>query len=49
MCITHMKYHLYQACEKNLDNVVAQKFMCRWPAGRNPRTKPFTHAKEKDK
>jgi len=35
--------------EKDLKNVVAQKFMCRWPVGRNPRTKPFTHAKEKDK
>ena len=32
--------------EKNLDTVVAQVFKCRWPKGRKPRTKPFTHAKK---
>ena len=32
--------------EKNLDSVVVQKFMCRWPKNRNPRNKPFTHAKK---
>lgn len=32
--------------EKNLDNVVAQVFKCRWPKNRNPRTKPFTHDKK---
>ena len=29
--------------EKNLDNVVVQKFKCRWPKNRNPRNKGFTH------
>ncbi len=29
--------------EKNLDNVVVQKFKCRWPKNRNPRKKGFTH------
>ncbi|WP_290944601.1 hypothetical protein [Hyphomonas sp.] len=32
--------------EKDLKNTVAQKFMCRWPKNKNPRTKPFTHAKK---
>ena len=32
--------------EKNLDSVVVQKFMCRWPKDRNPRKKPFTHVKK---
>ena len=29
--------------EKSLDNVVVQKFKCRWPKNRNPRKKGFTH------
>ena len=32
--------------EKDYNSVVVQKFMCRWPKGRNPRTKPFTHEKK---
>ena len=32
--------------EKDLNQVVVQKFMCRWPKNRNPRTKPFTHGKK---
>ena len=32
--------------EKNMKNTVVQKFMCRWPKNKNPRTKPFTHAKK---
>ena len=31
--------------EKDMKNTVVQKFMCRWPKNKNPRTKPFTHAK----
>ncbi len=29
--------------EKNLDEVVTQKFKCRWAKNRNPRKKGFTH------
>lgn len=29
--------------EKNLEEVVTQKFKCRWPKNRNPRKKGFTH------
>jgi hypothetical protein len=29
--------------DKNLENVVVQKFKCRWPKNRNPRKKSFTH------
>ena len=29
--------------EKNLDEVVTQKFECRWPKNKNPRKKGFTH------
>ncbi len=32
--------------EKDMKNTVVQKFMCRWPKNKNPRTKPFTHAKK---
>ena len=32
--------------EKNLDEVVTQKFKCRWPKNRNPRKKPFTYEKK---
>jgi hypothetical protein len=32
--------------ERDLKNTVVQKFMCRWPKNKNPRTKPFTHAKK---
>ena len=32
--------------EKDLKSTVTQKFMCRWPKDRNPRKKPFTHAKK---
>ena len=32
--------------EKDMRNTVVQKFMCRWPKNKNPRTKPFTHAKK---
>ena len=29
--------------EKKLDEVVTQKFKCRWSKNRNPRKKGFTH------
>ena len=32
--------------ETDLKNVVVQVFKCRWPANKNPRTKPFTHGKK---
>jgi len=32
--------------ERDLKNVVTQKFKCRWPRNRNPRKKPFTYEKK---